>query len=187
MKKRMDIYTLTLISLMAALICALGPFTIPLPFSPIPLSLTHLPVFLSLYLLGWRSGTISYLIYLLIGLIGMPVFSGFAGGLGKLAGPTGGYLLGFIFMTVISGMIIEKTNGRFLPSIIGMAFGNIIVYLFGTGWLCLQMNLGLKEGFVLGVIPYIPGDLLKIIAAALAGPYLKKALSGIHRGKKTLR
>ena len=187
MARQTNIYKLTLISLMTAVICVLGPLTIPLPFSPVPLSLTHLPVYLSLYLLGWRSGTISYLIYLLIGTIGMPVFSGFSGGPGRLLGPTGGYLVGFIGMTVLSGVIIEKTNGRAFFSLLGMVAGNGLVYLFGTLWLCIQLNLGWKEGLLIGVIPYLPGDLFKIITALFAGPYLKRALAGIWRGKKTLR
>ena len=81
---------------MTAVTCILGPLSLPLPFSPVPITLTNFAVFLSIYILGMKYGTISLLIYLALGTIGLPVFSSFSGGLGKLAGPTGGYLFGFV-------------------------------------------------------------------------------------------
>lgn len=89
---------LTLIGLMAALTCIAGPLSLPLPFSPVPISLTNLAIYFSVYILGMKRGTISYLVYLLLGLVGLPVFSAFTSGPAKLFGPTGGYLIGFIFI-----------------------------------------------------------------------------------------
>ena len=80
-------YEMTVTALMTAVTCILAPLSIPI--GPVPISFTNLAIYLSLYLLGWKRGTISYLVYLLIGLVGVPVFSGFTGGIGKLAGPTG--------------------------------------------------------------------------------------------------
>ena len=94
---------LTLIGLMAALTCIAGPLSLPLPFSPVPISLTNLAIYFSVYILGMKRGTISYLVYLLLGLVGLPVFSAFTSGPAKLFGPTGGYLIGFIFIALISG------------------------------------------------------------------------------------
>ena len=99
--------TMVMISLMAAVICILGPLSLAIPISPVPISLTNLAVYFTIYVLGTKKGTISYLIYLLIGLIGIPVFSGFTGGPAKLLGPTGGYLIGFIFMALLSGLCIS--------------------------------------------------------------------------------
>ena len=87
---------LTTIGVMTAVTCILGPLAIPLSFSPVPISLTNLAIYISIYVLGTKSGTISYIVYLLLGLVGLPIFSNFTGGLAKLAGPTGGYLIGFI-------------------------------------------------------------------------------------------
>ena len=87
---------------MTAVTCILGPLAIPI--GPVPVSLTPLAVFLSVYILGTKGGTLAYLLYLLIGAVGVPVFSGFTGGLGKLAGPTGGYLVGFILMALIPSL-----------------------------------------------------------------------------------
>ena len=96
--KKSNIYNLTTMALMTAVICILGPLSIPLPMSPVPISFTNLAIYFAVMLLGWKRGTISYIVYLFIGLVGIPVFSGFTGGPGKLVGPTGGYLIGFILM-----------------------------------------------------------------------------------------
>ena len=93
---------ITLIGLMTAITCILAPLSIPI--GPVPISLTNFAIYLSLYLLDWKKGTISYILYLLLGLVGLPVFSGFTGGIGKLAGPTGGYIIGFIPMAIIAGI-----------------------------------------------------------------------------------
>ena len=86
------VYLMSVTALMAAVTCILAPMSIPI--GPVPISLTNLAIYLSLYLLGWKWGTVSYLVYVVIGAVGVPVFSGFTGGLGKLAGPTGGYIAG---------------------------------------------------------------------------------------------
>ena len=87
---------MVLIALMTAVTCVLGPLSIPLPFSPVPISLTNFAIFLAIFVLGMKNGTISFIIYLLLGAVGVPVFSSFRGGLQVLAGPTGGYLLSLI-------------------------------------------------------------------------------------------
>ena len=101
-------YALTATALMTAVTCILAPLSVPI--GPVPISLTNFVIFLSLYLLNWKKGTLSLLIYLLLGLAGLPVFSGFAGGIAKLAGPTGGYIIGFIPMAKNQNRItaIEK-------------------------------------------------------------------------------
>ena len=100
---------MTLSAIMAAVICILGPLSIPIPVSPVPITLTNLAIYFTVCILGWKLGTVSYLIYLVIGLAGLPVFSSFGAGFGKLLGPTGGYLIGFIFMAIICGLFFEKT------------------------------------------------------------------------------
>ena len=114
---RMDIMNsktkeITLIGLMTAVTCIAGPLSLPLPFSPVPISLTNLAIYFSVYILGMRRGTISYLVYLLLGFVGLPVFSAFTSGPAKLFGPTGGYLIGFIFMALICGYCIDRWNGQ---------------------------------------------------------------------------
>ena len=164
---------MVLIALMTAVTCVLGPLSIPLPFSPVP-------IFLAIFVLGMKSGTISFIIYLLLGAIGVPVFSSFRGGLQVLAGPTGGYLIGFIFLALIMGFALEHFDRKLVPTIIGMIIGMAVCYAFGTVWLAKLLSLSFKEGLMMGVIPYLPGDAAKIIIAAIVGPKLYGATQKIR-------
>ena len=167
---------LTLIGLMTAILCILGPFSIPIPVSPVPLSLTNFAVYITVYTLGMKSGTVSVLVYLCLGTAGLPVFSSFSGGLGKLAGPTGGYLIGFIFLALIQGFLMKAFPGKNTAAVIGMILGMAVCYLFGTAWLAIQMGLTFPAALSIGVLPYLPGDGVKIIIAAIAGPKLRTAV-----------
>ena len=171
---------LVLIAMMTAITCILAPLSIPIPVSPVPISLTNLVLLISVYILGWKDASISFIIYLLLGLAGLPVFSGFSGGLGKIAGPTGGYLAGFIFMTVIAGLAVDIFSGKRLPAVIGMALGTAVAYAFGTAWLAIQMDLTFISALSIGVLPYLAGDTLKIILAVIAGPMLQKRLRPLN-------
>jgi len=164
-QQTMKIQDLTLIALMAALTCILGP-----------ISFTNLVIYFAVMVIGMKRGTISYLVYLLIGAVGLPVFSGFSGGLAKLAGPTGGYLVGFIFLALISGFFVEKFSGNIVMAVIGMVLGTAVTYAFGTIWLCAQMHLTFVQGLYAGVIPYLPGDAAKIVIAIIVGSAVKKAV-----------
>lgn len=171
---------MVLIALMTAVTCVLGPLSIPLPFSPVPISLTNFAIFLAIFVLGMKSGTISFIIYLLLGAIGVPVFSSFRGGLQVLAGPTGGYLIGFIFLALIMGFALDHFDRKLVPTIIGMIIGMAVCYAFGTIWLAKLLSLSFKEGLMMGVIPYLAGDAAKIIIAAIVGPKLYGATQKIR-------
>lgn len=161
------------IALMAAIISVLGPFSVPLPFTPVPISFTIMAVYLTAYLLGAKTGTLSVIIYILVGLAGAPVFSGFTGGAAKLIGPTGGYIIGFIFIAVIGGFFVDKFKGKVWISIIGMALGTAVCYLFGSLWLAYQQGLTLKQALVAGVVPYIALDCAKMVIAVILGRQIK--------------
>lgn len=170
-----NISEMTMIALMAALECILGPLALPIPISPVPISLTNLAVYFAVYALGRNKGTVSVFVYLLIGLAGIPVFSGFTGGPAKLLGPTGGYLTGFIFMAFISGIFIDNSNKRCIH-FIGMLLGTMICYMFGTVWLMLQMQLSFYAALSVGVLPFIFADLIKIFVMTILGPNIRKRL-----------
>ena len=171
---RFSTQSLVLTALMTAVTCILAPMSIPIPFSPVPLTLTNFVLEISIFLLGWKKATASFIIYLLLGLCGLPVFSGFSGGVGKFAGPTGGYLIGFILLTVIGGLFAEHFHWKRSACTVGMVLGMAVTYAFGTAWLCLQLNLSFTAGLFTGVIPYLPGDAVKIALAVAFGPVLKK-------------
>ena len=171
---------MVLIALMTAVTCVLGPLSIPLPFSPVPISLTNFAIFLAIFVLGMKSGTISFIIYLLLGAVGVPVFSSFRGGFQVLAVPTGGYLIGFIFRALIMGFALDHFDRKLVPTIIGMIIGMAVCYAFGTVWLAKLLSLSFKEGLMMGVIPYLAGDAAKIIIAAIVGPKLYGATQKIR-------
>lgn len=172
--KKMNTYQLTLIGVMTAVTCILGPLSLPIGI--VPISLTNLAIYFAIYVLGGKRGTISYIVYLFIGLIGLPVFSGFSGGFTKLFGPTGGYLIGFIFMAFISGIFIDKFSNKIYMCFLGMVIGTIITYIIGTAWLSYEAHITFKAALTAGVLPFIPGDLAKMVIASLIGPQIKKRL-----------
>ena len=178
MEKKISIYKIALIGVMTAIICIIGPFSIPIGL--VPISLTNLIILITVIILGWKMGTISCLIYLLIGYVGMPVFSGFRGGPERLFGPTGGYLIGFVFLAIISGIFIDKFRGKIYMYVIGMLLGTVVLYAFGTVWFAYQQNLSFHAAAVICVIPFIPLDIVKIACAVIIGPIIRKQLVRAH-------
>lgn len=177
---RISTKSLVLIGLMTAITCIIAPFVFPLPGSPVPITLGTLALYISIFVLGWKRAAVSCVIYLLLGLIGIPVFSGFSAGPAKIAGPTGGYLLGYLFLIIVAGILIEHRSNNRIICAIALMLGTTLCYLFGTLWLKYQMSLTFPAALATGVLPYISGDLLKIVIAITVGPALKNRLAGIN-------
>lgn len=169
-----DVRTMSLTGLMTAVICVMGPFSVPV--GPVPITLANFAIYLAAALLGWQYGTVSCFLYLLIGLAGVPVLSGFSGGPGKLLGPTGGYMIGYLFMALLTGYFTGRFPGRKFMSGLGMALGTLICYIIGTGWLAVQAGMDFAAALGAGVLPFIPGDALKIVLAVILGGEIKKRL-----------
>jgi len=174
-KKQLTIYQMAATALVAAVLCILGPLAVPI--GPVPISLTNLVALFGVCLLGTRLGTASMVVYLMLGAVGLPVFSGYGGGLAKLAGPTGGYLIGFVFMALIAGVFFEKSGGRAVPSMLGMALGTLVDYVLGTAWFIFQMKTGLWQALCLCVFPFVIGDAIKIAIAYFGGTALRRRLA----------
>lgn len=172
----LNVKQLALVGLMSAIICILGPFALYIPISPVPISLGFLAIYFVMMVLGLKLGTLSVVIYILLGLVGLPVFTGFTGGPGKLLGPTGGYIIGYIFLALICGFFVDKWNGRLLPCVVGMLLGTAVCYLFGSFWLSFQAGYTLPQALMAGAIPYIPGDLIKLALAVSLGRQVRKRL-----------
>ena len=170
-------YAMTTTALMAAVLCVLGPLVIPI--GPVPISLVPLAIFLSVYILGTKKGTIAVLLYLFIGAVGLPVFSGFAGGFGKIAGPTGGYLLGYIFMALIAGWFIHRFYDRIAIQFLGMLLGLAVLYAFGTAWLSISAGMTFKAALAAGVIPFVAFDIVKIIISIVLGRTIKNRIPSL--------
>ena len=164
---------MTLTAVMAALICVAGPLTVAI--GPIPLSLASFAVYLAGAVLGWKRGTLAVLLYLLIGSVGLPVFSGFSGGFQKLAGVTGGYLIGYLPCAFIAGLGAgEQKSAWHLP--VCMAAGTAALYILGTAWFMVQTGNGLAAALGLCVLPFLPGDAIKIVAATLISKPIRNAI-----------
>jgi len=139
---------------------------IPLPFSPVPITLQTLVVFLCAGLLKEKLATLTTSVYLILGMLGLPVFSLNPCGIFYLFGPTGGYLLGFVLASFLVGKLISLFKERnFLLLFLFMLWGELVILSCGTFWLKFVLNLTFKKAFLLGAIPFLPFDLLKILIA----------------------
>lgn len=147
----------------ASIIIALfAPISIPLPFTPVPIA-TQLHVILLLScLLGAKRASLAVLTYLFQGVIGLPVFAGGLSGILVLAGPTGGYLLGYLAAAFVTGFLVERMRERTaFKAFAAMGVGNLVVFLFGLPW--LSRYVGWENAFLLGMLPFLIGDAFKLI------------------------
>ena len=169
--------TLAFTALLAALTAVLAQIAIPLPFTPVPLTLGTLGGYLAAGLLTWQAAAMSQLVYVLIGAVGIPVFAGFTGGFGILMGPTGGYLIGYIVLALAAGLIISKASGKFYWFVIAMIAGTFFCYLFGTIWYMVVMSQSNVAAALMScVVPFLPGDAIKIVLASLLSCKLRPVL-----------
>ena len=153
--QKITTYQMAVTAVMAAVLCVLGPLTVPI--GAIPISLANF-------------------VYLAIGLIGVPVFSGYGAGLAKVAGPTGGYLVGYLLLAFIGGLFIEKSNGQPVVSAVGLVLGDAACYVLGTAWFVFQMQCELGYALTVCVYPFIVLDLAKIVVSCVVGALLRKRL-----------
>ena len=173
--KDSSVKSMVFTGVMTAVLCVFGPLSVPI--GPVPVSLATFVIYLMVYLLGMKRSAVSIGLYLLLGLIGLPVFSGYTGGPVKLFGPTGGYLIGYLFLALIGGYFIEKSGGKLLPSLLGMILATAVLYTLGTLWLAKVTGISLMSALSAGVIPFIGIDAAKMAAAAILGPILKMSVS----------
>ncbi len=155
---------------------AIGSFMV-IPLQPLPITLQTFFTGLAAVLLGGYTGALSQIIYVLLGIIGLPVFAGGKAGLGTLLGPSGGYLIGFIVGAYIIGKIIEaKRDAGLVWIVLALVAGNLVIYTLGTFQLSIVTNFSLIKSLSVGVIPFLPGDLIKLIAVALLGLKLRQSI-----------
>lgn len=142
---------------------------IPLPFTPVPITGQTLGVLLVGGLLGSRLGMASLVLYVLLGVVGMPVYTGGNGGYEVLLGATGGYLVAFPIAAALVGWLAERGWDRNVWSmIVAMVLGNLVIYALGAGW--LATHVGIDQALALGVYPFILGGIIKIVLAGIALP-----------------
>jgi len=162
-------------ALFAAIIGIMAQLTIPLPL--VPITGQTLAVGLAATILGKRYGTISVLVYILLGIVGLPVFSGMSSGLGVVFGPTGGYIIGFIPAAIFIGWFLERFGFNVTNGIIANIVGMIITLAFGAVWLKFVAELSWMAALTGGVTPFIIGGIIKAVLATTVGIIVRKRLT----------
>lgn len=188
---RREAHVATMVGLslgMAALTGLAAQVRIPLPFTPVPITMQTFAVLLAGVVLGARYGGLSQLLYGGLGVAGVPWFQSLGAGLGHLLGPTGGYLVGFVAAAAFVGLVVDRFPvARRLPVLLGvLAVANgLLLYGFGASWLYLWSNLlagdavGVRETLAMGVAPFLAGDAVKLVAAAVLGTALLPGASDV--------
>ncbi|MCK4653610.1 MAG: biotin transporter BioY [Candidatus Cloacimonetes bacterium] len=157
-------YNIALVIAGSLLLTISAKFSFPIPFSPVPVTLQTLAVLLIGTLLGSKRGSITVLFYLSQGIMGLPVFAKGGAGFAYLLGPTGGYLVGFVFAAFLAGFLAEKGWDRsFAKTALAMTLGTIVIFIFGIGW--LSVFVGINKAVLLGLMPFIIGEVFKILIA----------------------
>lgn len=178
-KAKITTADIVVVALSTAIIAVCSWISIPLT---VPITLQTFAVFAVAGLFGAKRGTLSVLVYILLGAIGVPVLAGMQGGFDKIIGSTGGYILGFIFIALIVGLVSDKFNRKLVPLAIAMLLGLLVCYVFGTAWFMFvyarstgPVGLGTVMGWC--VIPFILPDCAKIVCALIVsnrvGKYVK--------------
>ena len=173
--KAISVKQMSLAAIMTAVTCILSP--ISLNIGPVPISLGTFAVSLSVCILGRNLGMLSYLLYLLLGFIGLPVFSNYGAGVEKLLGPTGGYLIVMIFLAFIGGFAGEKFSKIPIKQYLGLMLGIAFCYLLGTLWLGKVLSMDFGKALSVGVIPFILPDAIKVLLALVLGKKIRGRLS----------
>ncbi|MBR5317000.1 MAG: biotin transporter BioY [Lachnospiraceae bacterium] len=173
-----NVKNLTFTALMTAILCIIGPIVIPIGM--VPMSFTNMAIYLTIILLDRKKAMITVALYLLIGFVGLPVFAGFSAGAGKMFGPTGGYLIGYLVLSFISGILLEHMKGqrkqKIWYQILALIMGNIGLYLVGTLWLMYQSRLNMMTALSVGVFPFLIFDVIKILLSVSIGNSIKRRL-----------
>ncbi|MCF0143988.1 MAG: biotin transporter BioY [Firmicutes bacterium] len=180
---------MTLCGLFAALTAICSWISIPLGFTPVPMNLATLAVFLAGGLLGPKYGSLSITVYALAGAVGAPVFAGFRGGLSVLAGPTGGYIIGYIAAALIAGLLcteavksaVTDSNGEgnilksgIVRTVLALVAALVACYALGTVWFIISTHTNPAAALISCVIPFLPGDAIKIAAGTILLQKLRK-------------
>ncbi len=170
-KKKFKTIDIVYVGLFAALIAVCAWISIPMTVS---FTLQTCAICLTAGLLGWKRGTLTVIIYILLGMVGLPVFTGFKSGIAAVTGPTGGYIVGFIFTALIVGLAADKFGKKLWVNVIFMAVGILVCYLFGTVWFMIAYKVTFASALTTCVIPFLIPDAAKVAVAAVLVNRLKK-------------
>lgn len=187
--KKFTVKTIVLCAMFAALCCATAPVSIPLP-GGVPVTLQTAAVFLTALLLGPLYGFVAVLVYVLLGAVGLPVFAGLSGGIGSLVGLSGGFIMSWPFAAALAGFLYykfgrnEKGLKKYATMITAMLLGSVIIYTVGLTQFIFLTKMSIPASLAACMIPFIPGDVLKMVLVAIIVPTLERALKIIFSTDK---
>ncbi|MDW8801732.1 biotin transporter BioY [Clostridium sp. A1-XYC3] len=176
MSKKLNVKDMVYSALFATLTAVLSYVTIPLPFSPIPITAQSLAVMLAGCVLTPLQAALSMITFLLMGAIGLPVFSGGSAGFGIIVGKTGGYLIGYLIGAVVISLLVSKTKSKVVMLLACLFGGIVVVHALGSAWLGYVTGMGIEKAIMVGSVPFLPGDLLKSFAAVVIAVRLNKGI-----------
>ena len=174
MKSILSTKNLSLMALMSALLCLLAAISIPI--GPVPITLSIFIIYIISYVLDANSALISVFIYLLIGIVGLPVFASYKSGFGVIIGPSGGYLISYLIVVYISSYYNHKYYHNKILQLFAMFIALILCYICGTIWFSVFKKSTFIESLFICVFPFIITDVIKIIAACILGNEIRKRL-----------
>ncbi|MDO5564062.1 MAG: biotin transporter BioY [Eubacteriales bacterium] len=176
MLKYKKLKEMCIISLLCGILCIISPFSIPIPFSVVPISFSNLIIYLISIIFDINISTYAILIYIILGVCGLPVFSNFGSGLSKIVGPTGGYIIAYIFIPIIIYKISKIFSYKKVFVFLSLLLATCFMYLVGTLHLCIILKIRYIEAFYIGVVPYIIIDIIKMIIALFLGLNIKNKI-----------
>lgn len=176
MSQKLNVKDMVYSALFATLTAVLSYITIPLPFSPIPITAQSLAVMLAGCVLTPLQAGFSMLTFLFMGAIGLPVFSGGRAGLGVIVGKSGGYLVGYLVGAVIISVLVSKSKSKINMLLACLFGGVIVVHILGASWLGYVTGMGIGKAIMVGSVPFLPGDVLKSFAAVAIAIRLNKEI-----------
>ncbi len=177
-----SVRSMVFMAIFAALICIAGPVAVPMPGGLVPISLGTFAIYLTGALLGGKRGTMSVVVYIMLGVVGLPVFTGFMGGFAKVLGPTGGYIIGYIPLVLITGLFADMPSKKHWTMPVGMVLGTAVLYAFGTAWFMIMSGSALVPALVNCVVPFLIGDAIKIVLTVVIAVPLKSRLNAVLQG-----
>lgn len=170
--------TVVLVTGFALLTALAAQITVPLPWTPVPVTGQTFAVLLSGAVLGWKAGAGSQVLYVALGAVGLPFYADGASGWQVVVGATGGYLVGFVIAAALIGYLAERGQDRNLAtSIPAMLAGTAIIYLLGVTWLAAELGVSATKAMELGLVPFVIGDAIKLAAAGALVPATWKVVS----------
>lgn len=167
-------------ALMTAVICIAAPISIPIPVSPVALTLSTFAIYLTIYVLDLPGAMAAVGLYLLLGAVGLPVFSGYTGGLSRFAAPGGGYLAGYLLLAAIGSLFLRRWPAHRPMQALGLFLGTLATYALGTLWMAYVTHVSFWQALPMGALVFLPLDILKILCACWLGSRLRHHL-GAYR------